>query len=454
MQERRKRTLFVDDGEVAQQKGLRRIVHPGVKCPKNPLLVGEMPWEADILCGGTVRKEDDEYRMWYQSYDKGTYINLYAQSPDGLNWHRPELGQFPDYDGNVQNNIFLSRLGLRSDNRAPVAVNQDHNPNVLYTPQLGADKRYTLISYDYARSGYAPYDGYCLAYSRDGIHWTDGPECPVIPGYADVGMFTFDSVSEVFRGIIKSFLGIRGHHRRSVFATESPDLLSWSFPRPAFIPDEKDDAWAEAINTPERRMAHTQIYGMPIFRYESMLIGFPQIFRITDTENPSHDGAVDIQLASSRDGHNWDRVGNRETIIPTGEPGSYDAGAVYTGNSLIVEDDEVRIYYTGCDTTHAVPGGTGVCMASWQRDRFVGLSGDSSGGYVALKPQKAGGTLQINADASGGTIDVTIPDSGVKERLISDKLDHSIKMPQHLIGQEVIVRLELKGSEVFSLWWE
>ena len=454
MQTGKERTLFVDDGDIAQKKALRKIVHQGEKCPENPLLIGEMPWEANLICGGTVRKESDGYRMWYQSYDKGTYINLYAESPDGLNWHRPDLGQFPDYDGKVQNNIFLSRLGLRSEQRAPVAVNQDHNPNVLYTPHFGADKQYTLISYDYARSGYAPYDGYVLAYSRDGIVWTDGPENPVIPGYADVGMFTFDPVAGMFRGIVKNFLEIRGYRRRSVLATESPDASNWTFPQPAFLPDVEDDAWAETYNTSEKKMAHTQVYGMPIFRYESMLIGFPQIFRITDTENPSHDGPVDIQLTSSRDGRTWDRVGNRETIVPTGEPGTYDAGGVYTGNSLIVEDDEVRIYYTGCTTTHALPGETGVCMVSWQRDRFVGLSADPSGGTVELKPRKAGKTLHVNADASRGAINLTIPDTDVQERLVGDKLDHAVNIPRHLIGKEVVVRLELKGSEVFSIWWD
>jgi hypothetical protein len=450
----KKRTLFVDDGDIAQQNALRRIVHQGEKCPENPLLIGEMPWEGNLICGGTVRKEDDGYRMWYQSYDRGTYINLYAESTDGLHWKRPELGQFPDYDGKVQNNIFLSRLGLRSEHRAPLSVNQDHNPNVLYTPHFRADRQYTLISYDYARSGYAPYDGYVLAYSRDGIVWTDGPENPVIPGYADVGMFTFDPVDGIFRGIVKNFLEIRGYRRRSVLATESPDALNWTFPQPAFIPDVEDDAWAEAYNTSGKRMAHTQVYGMPIFRYESILIGFPQLFRITDTENPSHDGEVDLQLTSSRDGLMWNRVGDREPLVPIGEPGSYDAGGVYSGNSLVVDHDEVRLYYTGCRTTHGVPGETGVCMVLWRRDRFVGLRADQAGGTVEIKPQKAGKTLHLNADASQGTIDLTISDTEVRKRLVGDRLDYPINMPRHLIGKEVVVRLGMKDSEVFSLWWD
>ena len=265
-------------------------------------------------------------------------------------------------------------------------------------------------------------------------------------------MFTFDPVDGIFRGIVKNFLEIRGYRRRSVFATESSDLFSWTFPRPALIPDVEDDAWAEAYNTSGKKMAHTQVYGMPIFRYECMLIGFPQMFRVTDTA--SHDGAVDLQLTSSRDGLTWNRAGNRETLVPVGEPGSYDAGGVYGGNSLMVDGDEVRLYYTGCSTTHALPGDTGVCMVSWRRDRFVGLAADPSGGYVELKRRKAGKTLHLNADASRGAINLTISNTEIGERLVGDKLDHAVTMPQHLIGKEVAVRLELKDAEVFSLWWD
>lgn len=450
----KKRILFIDDGDIVNINALNRIIHRGDKCPENPLLTREMTWEENLICGGTVRKERDNYRMWYQGYGRGTYINLYAESADGIHWKRPALSQYPDFDGNLENNIFLSRLNLRSDNRAPVAVNQDHNPNVLYTPHLGESKKYILVSYDYARSGYVPYDGYVLAYSGDGIIWSDGPANPVIPGYADVGWFIFDPVDGLFRGIVKNFLEIRGHRRRSVLATESPDALNWTLPQPVIIPDVEDDAWSEAYNTSEKKMAHTQVYGMPIFRYESMLIGFPQIFRITDTENSNHDGAVDLQLTSSRDGLMWNRVGARETIVSIGAPGSYDAGGVYGGNSLVVDGDAVRLYYTGCSTTHGIPGQTGICMVSWQRDRFVGLKADQSGGYVELKPQKAGKTLHLNANVSEGVIDVTIFDTEFRKRLIGDKLDHQLKMPAQLIGKELVVRLDLKASEVFSLWWD
>ena len=117
-----------------------------------------------------------------------------------------------------------------------IDILKDHNKNILYTPHLGENKKYTMIAYDYAYTNFGPYDGYYLAYSEDGITWTDGPLEPVIPGHADVGWFMYDNKDKMFRGIVKAYLNIRGYSRRSVLWTESKDALDWTLPKPAIIP--------------------------------------------------------------------------------------------------------------------------------------------------------------------------------------------------------------------------
>ena len=73
--------------------------------------------------------------MWYESYSRETqYINLFAESPDGIEWTKPSLGLFEDFQGSLDNNIYLNRISLRSGNRVPLKVTQDHNQNVLHTP--------------------------------------------------------------------------------------------------------------------------------------------------------------------------------------------------------------------------------------------------------------------------------------------------------------------------------
>ena len=451
------RKLFLDDGDIARKRNVRCIIHPGKKRPDGPVLVREAPWEEAVICGGTVHRENEGYRMWYQSYGRGTYLNLYAVSRDGIVWERPGLDQYEDFDGHRENNIFLSRLALRSNHRAPVSVNQDHNPNVLYTPHQGQERAYTLFSYDYGRSGYSDYDGYFLAYSRDGIVWTDGPKDPVIPGHADVGWFTYDQVDRKFRAIVKNFLNIRGYCRRSVFSTESPGGLDWTLPRPAVIPDLEDDAWTEKLKDRRAKGAHTQFYGMPIFRYESLLLGFIQVFRVTDTVNPDNDGEVDVQLVCSRDGHTWKRVGDRRAIVELGTPGTWDAGGVYSGNSLVGDGDEVRLYYTGSNATHGFWDENckvAIGLASWPRDRFAGLMAGVAGGAIELKPQMVERCLHLNADASRGEILVELLGTDTRIQLKGDSLNHRIEMPASLRGRKMVVGLQLTDAEVFSLWWD
>ena len=462
------RTLFVDDGDITAMQGVERVIHPAEECDANPLVVGDQPWENRLICGGTVRKEGDLYRMWYQSFvsAKKALLNLYAESQDGIHWHKPVLSQYEDFDGNVDNNIWLSRLAFRSDNRRPVlGAQQDHNPNVLHTPHLGEERTYILISYDYGRSGYSAYDGYFLAFSRDGLHWTDGPEEPVIPGHADVGWFTFDESDQIFRGIVKNFLNIRGYRRRSVFWTESADGFDWPMPRPALIPDLEDEVWAEG-----RKGHYTQFYGMPIFRYESMLLGFLQVFKCTDG-GTSTDGTIDVQLTCSRDGRHWQRVGDRRPIVERGEEGAWDWGMVETGNALICDGEVIRIYFTGDDSRHGAKSDarkSAIGLATWQRDRFVGLRAGSAGGEVKVACAVQGSELHVNASAASGSLTVELvtedgqPIEGFEASqclpLSEDTLDAAIRWRDdpslaQLQGKPVTISITLTNAGIFSLWW-
>ncbi len=463
------RVLFVDDGDIASMRGVERVIHPARKHQENPVLVADKPWESNIGLNGTVLAERGSYRMWYQAGGNNTYLNLYAESKDGISWTKPVLGQYEDFTGSLDNNIYLNRLALRSDNRMPLSVKTDHNQNVLLTPHMGKGRRYTMLSYDYGRSGYSAYDGYFLAFSDDGLHWTDGPEDPVIPGHADVGWFTFDQRDELFRGIVKTFLNIRGYHRRSVLWTESEDAFDWLMPRPAVIPDLEDEEWTQG-----HEGYFTQFYGMPIVRYESMLLGFLQIFKCTDAE--SSDGPMEVQLTSSRDGRSWQRVGDRRPILERGPEGAWDWGMVSSKNSLVSDGDEVRTYYSGTNRLH---GGRrralgderidrGVGLATWPRDRFVGLRSSTGGGELVVAQQRPLGELHVNANAAGGSLVAEVVEGGGPATgfeasncipMSSDSLDHVVRWRgdaslSSLEGRAADVRIKLENAEVFSLWWQ
>ena len=177
--------LFIDDADISSMDGVERRIHPARKHEGNPVVASDNDWEASGLLLGTVRKEGDRYRMWYQSrattpgankFDSYVrFLLLYAESEDGLTWTKPALGSHQDPMGTCDNNIAFVRPGLTTD----------MNANVLYAPQLAHGSAYTMLTYG---AGYnAPYNGYIQAFSEDGTGWTDGPKTPVIPGYGDVG---------------------------------------------------------------------------------------------------------------------------------------------------------------------------------------------------------------------------------------------------------------------------
>ena len=451
------RILFIDDAQVQSMDGLQRRIHPGEKYEGNPVLRGDRPWESDQAMLGTVLKEDGLYRMWYGSGvggrgdTKAVMWALYAESDDGIEWRLPDLGQFADPEGSMKNNVFLD-----PESRP------HHYSNVMRTPQLGPGRRYTLL----ALSGLSHY----IRFSDDGLSWTDWSSEPVIPRFADVGFYMYDERENLFRGMVKTHLLIRGRGRRIQNWTVSEDAHDWTLPQPAVIPDPIDDAWTGG--DPDKA---SQIYGIPIFRYGPLLLGFMDILRSTDammgTTGLNAQGVLDVQLISSRDGRRWERVGDRRRILEMGKRGEWDGGHIRSAKSFVEDGDELRLYYFAMDRPHGAhrkgDRKRAIGLARWQRDRLVGLRAGDGGGELVTVPVPGGRELHVNADASKGQVSAELLDETGRilpgfERAAcrpfdGDSLDHTIRWRGQAAGASaggsLRVRLNVRHAEVFSLWF-
>ena len=116
------------------------------------------------------------------------------------------------------------------------------------------------------------------------------------------------------------------------------------------IPDRIDDQWTDG--DPDRS---AEIYGIPIFRYGPLLLGFMDVLRTTNatgTLGLNAHGIIDIQLISSRDGRTWERVGDRSRILEMGRRGEWDGGFIRSAQSFVEDGDELRLYYFGMDHPH------------------------------------------------------------------------------------------------------
>ncbi len=95
---------YAEQWDVPQ--GIEIAVQPAEK--SDPLVLPDRPWEqAGIGSTSGTYKKDGKYVMHYQSYNGYRCI---AQSRDGFNWTKPDLG-LVEFQGSKNNNIIYSGPG-------------------------------------------------------------------------------------------------------------------------------------------------------------------------------------------------------------------------------------------------------------------------------------------------------------------------------------------------------
>lgn len=384
--------LFVDDYTIDEKAGVDRTYHAFQKHPGNPLIVGDQPWEGPaIYMYGRVMPNETRtgYRMWYHGLvlSSGNRL-LYAESEDGINWTKPNLGNVV-YDGSTDNNIYWMR-----DNR-------DHIASVIHTPWDLPDRQYKLINFN---SGTGTWLG---AWSANGTQFTDNPANPILTGTSDVGNFVYDYHRDEYLGYVKLGAYVNGASRRSVAITRSTDWLSFPQAQIVLKPDDHDDRWATGLQK-------TDFYGLCAFPYESMYLGFLWVLRVTDYIDVCQDGPIFVELVSSRDGVNWKRQeGDRPPILPLGGPYEWDRGMVFTAQQPLVENGEVKLYYGATNLEHCPSNSWigGIGLATLRKDGFASLDAGPGGGWLTTRKLLGASEVYVNYQAGiDGEIRVEVLD--------------------------------------------
>lgn len=435
--------LFVDDYLIESTHNLRRTVHPLRKHSSNPLMKPDRPWEgpAALLFGTVLReKPGGPFRMWYLAYNKKlaaqagrpkeiSYV-CYAESEDGIRWTKPNLG-LVDYRGSKENNIVVPSHGRGVD-----CISVIHD-----TRDTDASHRYKMAVWHKEANGKP--GGVYAYFSKDGIHWKEQAE-PVMPWAGDRTTVYFNSITGKFTACVRtSHAG-----KRAVAYSESRDFLRWTSPVLMLTADEKDAPDDEP-------------YGLDGWNYETLVLGWLPIYHTERTYT------VDIQLASSRDGRRWERVGNREVVIPTGPKGSWDYGFNHCPtNPPIRVGDELWCYYSGRTSDHRTQPQTGaVGLATLKVDRFVSMDADANEGTLTTKPVLLqGDRLTLNADARAGEIRAALlgPDgnplpgytSDACKPIKSNSLIHTVtwKGVRGLPNAPVRIQLRMRNARLYSFW--
>ena len=362
--ERKSRVMFLDLLEVADLEGVTQVVDPMEKDSRNPLLTHGEPGSWDAMQAnfqGTILKDEGRYRIWYTGFDQIPFFPIqsacgYAESVDGVNWTKPNLGLY-SYAGSKDNNICFPYGFHYQVLKMPEGLETD------------PDRRYRM-----AFTG----DSMLLAFSPDGINWTLSEDNPLwrtydftrseYGGSLDNVIYFYDPEDPVaerrFKAYPQTYVASKDKPRVTGLMV-SPDGLHFK----PYLNNPVIDADLGV---------EVQHHMMEVcWRRHGLLIGLYGCY--LDSVN------VDARLAVSRDGVHWVCVKNEVPFLARGEAGAWDAGMVFPSNYPIIEGEDVWIYYSGVQFNFAA--GEGHASTGRARVRLDGFA------KMQLAPERERGTL-------------------------------------------------------------
>ncbi|MBS3764030.1 MAG: hypothetical protein KGZ25_12090 [Planctomycetes bacterium] len=483
-----RRELFVDD-YLIERMGDDLCLRLHNPTPQEVVLYTDKPWEGPMCTYITVFQDDDIVRMYYLGWD----LDLdsasdsdggkraephpmgvcYAESKDGLNWHRPDLGII-EFEGDSNNNIIWQGAGKKQHGVHGFAPFKDPRPDIDTAQRykaVGADRR--------ATKGHL----YAMA-SPDGVHWQLLQEEPILR-HGEDGSFDsqnlafWDSEQGEYRIYVRDFhTREEGGNYRDIKTATSPDFVNWT-----------DTEWLSYPDVSIEQLYTNQV--MPYPRAPHIFVGFPSRYverewspaiealpepehrRKRADANPRYGTAItDGLFMSSRDGRKFKRWG--EAFIRPGPQlenqwaygDNYQAwGMIETPSALQGAPPEWSFF-----AREGIWRGDGMNIRRYtlRKDGFVSINAPRSGGEFVTEPLIFdGGTLEINFSTSAaGNIRVEvqdeqgrpIPDFTLQEGVqqIGDELDRVVQWETEkdlaeISGRPARLRFVMTDADLYSL---
>ena len=445
------RQLFVDHDLIESLRDARLVLHqPSIR---NSAIRMDRPWEIGGVAYAVMFKDGGRFRAWYRCIPEkdtnstSSSCTAYAESDDGVKWHKPSLGII-EFQGSPDNNLVVND---------PDLVN--FSPFVDLGLDVPPGARYKAIG----RRGGKIF----AATSPDGLHWTKNPNPVQIEGPFDSHNIAFhDPWTRNYvmytRGV-KRGGGQLGHGAnweflkdgvRWIRRSESEDFVNWT----ELEPIDTGDAPIEQFYTNSC---------VPYERSEKLYLMFPS--RFVDGRTPTPDwpypGVNDGVFMSSRDGIHFNRTFKEAFVRPGPDPGNWHERSIYIMRGILETGPaEMSMYIT----EHWRLPTSCVRRMTLRTDGFASVQAPYDGGEMITRPLIfEGNELRLNLSTSAaGMARVEIQDQAGKPvpglalndcpELFQDRIDLPVRWNSgaslgRLAGKPVRLRFLLHDADLYAL---
>ncbi|HWA96589.1 MAG TPA: hypothetical protein VG844_18475 [Terracidiphilus sp.] len=449
--------LFIDRYIIAKTDGVELTVTEPKRSPDNPCFCPDSDSdEGHGMIPDTVLYDRSRklFRMWYTSMEGNAddQYPAYAESKDGIHWTRPSLN-IRKFNGSTANNL----------------MNGDPGVVIYDTHDMDPARRYKRI-FTVENSGGV---GVGVAFSPDGLHWTNSSANPVLNHTGDTHSWLgWDERSQRYIGYFRPHgerqdVLVREQKRR-IGVSFSADAVHWTPIEPIIESDAHDPPG-------------TEFYWLHAIPYEDVYVGLLSVLHmdnnLLDFRQPDPVGreqTVDMELVVSRDGVHWLRANNRAAWLPLGRFQSWDDLTMWP-SAPVVLDDEIRVYYSGWNLRHHLDDLSWsdktrdglwrvscIGFASLRLDGWVAAHAVAhrSGTLVTRMLTFEGNSLEVNADAARGHLKVELlnaagdpipgfsgPDAA---NITSDSLHQKVVFAKPLPHIPVRIKFTLQDAELYA----
>lgn len=381
-------TLFAfDNVSIPHTQNLKLEMRQPVRLEGNPVVRRGAAGTVDahgVQFYGSIIHDGGKYRMWYVAFDDQVdhavkserWRAAYAESVDGVNWVKPELG-LVEFRGSKKNN--LVDVGGAWGFVNLKVIKDEADPD--------ASRRYKMVTHVYFR--HHTRLGTLLPFvSADGLTWHPVKEVnPVkgelrkqdllVPGFhlePACGLYQWDG--QYFLTAQNAMPHTHHYQGRVVRLHRSADFVNWSSTSTlAFVRDVQH----EYLGAGKSREGEQNHEGIAVWPRGNVLLG---VYGRWHGAAEWKDVSVDLGFVMSNDGHTFREPKHEWTLLERGKDGEWDQGGVIQGQGFENIGDQTFLYYGAWDPRPT--GGPevkrgGVGIASWPRDRIGDLVFDASG---------------------------------------------------------------------------